>query len=239
MQVMPGPVLPAVVHQRLSGEGGTSVLVDPTTGRQLTTVAQATEAEADQAIDRAHAAFPAWRAVAPGDRARLLRRFAVVVDDHIDELAALEVRNSGHTVGNATWEAGNVRDVLNYYSAAPERMFGRQIPVPGGVDITFHEPLGVVGIIVPVELPDADRQLGFRSGAGSRQHRRAQAGRAHTDHRPAPRRAGGAQAGIPADVFTGRCRAGVIGRRASGSSPRPAWFARCVFTGSTEVGRKP
>ncbi len=84
---------------------------------------------------------------------RLLRRFAAVVDEHVEELAEIEVRNAGHTWGNATWEAGNVRDCLNYYSASPERMFGRQIPVPGGLDVTFHEPLGVVGIIVPWNFP--------------------------------------------------------------------------------------
>ena len=87
--------------------------------------------------------------MAPGARARLLRSFASIVDDHIEELAGLEVENSGHTIGNARWEAGNVRDVLNYYSAAPERLVGKQIPVPGGVDLTFHEPLGVVGVILP------------------------------------------------------------------------------------------
>jgi betaine-aldehyde dehydrogenase len=91
--------------------------------------------------------------VAPGERAALLRRFASVVDAHVDELAELEVRNAGHTWANARWEAGNVRDCLNYYSAAPERMFGRQIPVDGGTDLTFHEPLGVVGIIVPWNFP--------------------------------------------------------------------------------------
>ena len=99
--------------------------------------------------------------MAPGDRAGLLRRFAAVVDDHIEELAELEVRNAGHTWGNARWEAGNVRDCLNYYSAAPERLFGRQIPVAGGVDITFHEPLGVVGIIVPWNFPMPIAGWGF------------------------------------------------------------------------------
>ena len=73
----------------------------------------------------------------------------------------LEVGNSGHTLGNARWEAGNVRDVLNYYSAAPERLFGRQIPVPGGVDLTFHEPLGVVGVIVPWNFPMPIAGWGF------------------------------------------------------------------------------
>nr|WP_304528820.1 aldehyde dehydrogenase family protein [Plantactinospora sp. KBS50] len=115
----------------------------------------------DAVIARAAAAFGSWRAVAPGDRARLLRRFAAVVDEHRDELAELEVRNSGHTIGNARWEAGNVRDVLDYYAGAPERLTGRQIPVPGGVDITFHEPLGVVGVIVPWNFPMPIAAWGF------------------------------------------------------------------------------
>ncbi len=135
-------------------------VINPATAQPVVDVPLASVAQTDIAIERAHAAFGSWRQVAPGQRAALLRRFAAVVDDHIEELAELEVRNAGHTWGNARWEAGNVRDCLNYYSAAPERLFGRQIPVPGGVDITFREPLGVVGIIVPVELPDAHRSAG-------------------------------------------------------------------------------
>ena len=129
------------------------VVLNPATGQPVTEVGLASVEQTDAVIERAQEAFPAWRDIAPGERATLLRRFAAVVDAHIDELADLEVRNAGHTLGNARWEAGNVRDVLNYYSAAPERLFGRQIPVPGGVDITFHEPLGVVGIIVPWNFP--------------------------------------------------------------------------------------
>lgn len=131
----------------------THTVVNPATGRAVTEVQLADVRHTDAVIERATAAFPAWRDLAPGERARTLRRFAAVIDEHIDELADLEVRNAGHTWDNATWEAGNVRDVLNYYSATPERMFGRQIPVPGGVDITFREPLGVVGIIVPWNFP--------------------------------------------------------------------------------------
>jgi acyl-CoA reductase-like NAD-dependent aldehyde dehydrogenase len=131
----------------------THTVVNPATEKPVTDVALASVEETDALIERAQAAFPAWRDVAPGERARLLRRFASVVDDHVEELAAIEVENAGHTWGNATWEAGNVRDCLNYYSAAPERLFGRQIPVPGGLDVTFHEPLGVVGIIVPWNFP--------------------------------------------------------------------------------------
>jgi acyl-CoA reductase-like NAD-dependent aldehyde dehydrogenase len=128
-------------------------VINPATAQPVTDVELATVERTDALIERAQAAFPAWRDVAPGERARLLRRFATVVDEHIEELAEIEVRNAGHTWANATWEAGNVRDCLNYYSAAPERMFGRQIPVAGGVDLTFHEPLGVVGVIVPWNFP--------------------------------------------------------------------------------------
>jgi acyl-CoA reductase-like NAD-dependent aldehyde dehydrogenase len=136
-------------------------LINPATGAVLTSVPLNGLAETDAAIDRAYRAFGSWRQVSPGDRARLLRRFAAVVDAHLDELAGLEVRNSGHTVGNARWEAGNVRDVLDYYAGAPERLTGRQIPVAGGIDVTFHEPLGVVGIIVPWNFPMPIAGWGF------------------------------------------------------------------------------
>jgi acyl-CoA reductase-like NAD-dependent aldehyde dehydrogenase len=139
----------------------TTDVLNPSTGELLTAVPSLGVAETDAAIERAQRAFGEWRAVAPGDRARLLRRFAAVVDEHLDELAGLEVRNAGHTIGNARWEAGNVRDVLNYYAGAPERLSGRQIPVAGGVDITFHEPLGVVGIIVPWNFPMPIAGWGF------------------------------------------------------------------------------
>ncbi|HET7070188.1 MAG TPA: aldehyde dehydrogenase family protein, partial [Nocardioides sp.] len=138
-----------------------TTLINPSTGRELREVPSATEAETDAAIERAHDAFPGWRDLPPGERARLLRAFAAVVDAHNEELARLEVENAGHTIGNARWEAGNVRDVLNYYSAAPERLIGKQIPVPGGIDLTFHEPLGVVGVIVPWNFPMPIAGWGF------------------------------------------------------------------------------
>ena len=118
-------------------------------------------AATDKVIEKANKAFESWRKVAPGDRAKLLRAFAQVVSDHREELAKLEVTNSGHTIGNALWEADNVANVLNYYSAAPERLFGKQIPVANGIDITFKEPLGVVGIIVPWNFPMPIASWGF------------------------------------------------------------------------------
>jgi acyl-CoA reductase-like NAD-dependent aldehyde dehydrogenase len=128
-------------------------ILNPANEQVVTTIAAAGIEEADEAVARAVAAQAAWRAVSPGDRARLLRDFAAVVDDHAEELAGLEIANSGHLIGQARWEAGHVAEVLRYYSAAPERLFGRQIPVPGGLDITFLEPVGVVGLIVPWNFP--------------------------------------------------------------------------------------
>jgi acyl-CoA reductase-like NAD-dependent aldehyde dehydrogenase len=136
-----------------AGHGGSHLVLDPATEEEVTTVGLTSAGQADAAIERAHRAQATWRAVAPADRGRLLRRFAAAVDAAIEELAHLEVRNSGHTISNARWEAANVRDVIDYFAAAPERLFGRQIPVAGGLDVTFKEPLGVVGIIVPWNFP--------------------------------------------------------------------------------------
>ena len=134
---------------------------NPATGGVIAAVEGLTAEETDAAIDRAADAFGPWRAVAPGDRASLLRRFAAAVDADREELARVEVANAGHVIGNARWEAGNVRDVIEYYAGAPERLSGRQIPVPGGIDVTFHEPLGVVAVIVPWNFPMAIAGWGF------------------------------------------------------------------------------
>ena len=136
-------------------------IINPSNEEVVTDIALADIAETDAIIEKAAKAFQTWRHVNPGDRARIMRKFATVIDAHIEELAQLEVLNAGHTIGNARWEAGNVRDVVNYYSAVPERLFGRQIPVPNGIDITFKEPLGVVGIIVPWNFPMPIAGWGF------------------------------------------------------------------------------
>jgi len=144
----------ATGHDRwVPGGPTTSEVHNPATGALITTVPAASVAETDDAIARAAIASTVWRAVAPGDRARLLRSFAAQVDAHREELARLEVANAGHVITSARTEAAHVRDVLEYYAGAPERHSGRQIPVPGGLDVTFHEPLGVVGLIVPWNFP--------------------------------------------------------------------------------------
>ena len=206
---------------------------NPATGDVITTIEGLTAEETDAAIDRAAAAFEHWRALAPGDRARLLRRFAAEVDANRDELAALEVVNAGHVISNARWEAGNVRDVIEYYAAAPERQSGRQIPVPGGLDVTFYEPLGVVGVIVPWNFPMAIAAWGFAP---------ALAAGNTVVVKPAELTPLSAlrigelalEAGLPEGVLqvvTGR--GSVVGTRLAEHPD----VAKVAFTGSTEVGK--
>lgn len=139
----------------------TTVLINPATEEPLRSVEQCDGAAVDDAVARAKVAQKSWAALAPAERAAALRAFAAVVDSHVGELAALEVANSGHPVSAAEWEAGHVRDVLQYYAAAPERLSGRQIPVAGGLDVTFHEPIGVIGVITPWNFPMPIASWGF------------------------------------------------------------------------------
>ncbi len=209
-------------------------VINPATEEHVATVEQTTLAQTDAAIERAARAFRTWRAVEAAERGRLLRRFADAVDGAIEELALLEVRNSGHTITNARWEAGNVRDVLNYYSAAPERLFGRQIPVAGGVDITFKEPLGVVGIIVPWNFPMPIAGWGFAPAlaAGNTVLLKP----AELTPLTAIRLAELArEAGLPEDVFTVLPGKGsIVGQRFVTHPGVP----KICFTGSTEVGKQ-
>src|SRR5881275_998464 len=208
-------------------------VINPATEQPVTTVPQLDAAETDAAIARARSAFATWRDVAPGDRARLLRRFATAVDGALEELAHLEVANSGHTISNARWEAGNVRDVLDYYSGAPERLSGRQIPVAGGLDVTFHEPLGVVGVIVPWNFPMPIAGWGFAPAlaAGNTVVLKP----AELTPLTALRLAELAlDAGLPEGVFTVLPGKGsVVGQRLV----EHADVRKIVFTGSTAVGK--
>ncbi len=208
-------------------------VVNPATEQVVAVVEHADVEATDAAIARAQVAQREWAAVAPADRGRLLRRFAEQVDAHVEELALLEVANSGHTIGNARWEAGNVRDVLTYYSAAPERLFGRQIPVGGGIDVTFKEPLGVVAVIVPWNFPMPIAGWGFAPALA--------AGNAVV-LKPAELtpltavRLGqlALEAGLPEHLFTVLAGKGSIVGERFVTNPG---VRKVVFTGSTSVGQ--
>ena len=128
-------------------------VIEPATEEVMAEVPRAGVEETDAAVAAAVAAFPAWRAVAPADRSALLRALADAIEERAEDLAVLEARNAGKPIGDARGEMGMVVETFRYYAAAPERLLGDTIPVAGGVDMTFREPLGVVGLIVPWNFP--------------------------------------------------------------------------------------
>jgi betaine-aldehyde dehydrogenase len=128
-------------------------VLEPATEQVLAELPRAGVEETDAAVARAKAAYPAWRAVAPGDRSGLLHRLADALEAKREDLAVMEARNAGKPIGDARGEMGMVVDTFRYYAGAPERLTGKTIPVAGGVDMTFREPLGVVGLIVPWNFP--------------------------------------------------------------------------------------
>jgi acyl-CoA reductase-like NAD-dependent aldehyde dehydrogenase len=130
-----------------------STVLNPATEEPLAELDAAGVEETDEAVARAKAAYPAWRAVAPADRARLLRRLATLVEDHHEELARIESRNVGKPISGARGEVGMVAQVFHFYAGAVDKLYGETIPVAGGVDMTFREPLGVVGLITPWNFP--------------------------------------------------------------------------------------
>ncbi|MBP5894800.1 aldehyde dehydrogenase [Streptomyces sp. LBUM 1483] len=209
-------------------------VLNPATEEVVATVPAATAADVDAAVTLAAKAQRQWAALAPGDRARLLRRFAVTVDEHLEELALLEVREAGHTLGNARWEAGNVRDLLDYAAGGVERLTGRQIPVAGGLDVTILEPLGVVGVIAPWNFPMPIAAWGVAPAlaAGNAVLLKP----AETTPLTALRLAELArEAGLPEGLFQVLPGHGRVTGNALVEHPG---VAKIVFTGSTAVGKQ-
>ncbi|WP_457100809.1 aldehyde dehydrogenase family protein [Microbacterium sp. P5_E9] len=211
---------------------GTFTVVNPATAQPIREIGRARVEDVDAVISRAVHIQRAWAGTAPVARADALRRFARVVEEHVEELAQLEVLNSGHPIESARWEASHVAQVLNFYAGAPERLSGQQIPVSGGLDVTFHEPYGVVGIIVPWNFPMTIASWGFAPALA--------AGNAVV-LKPAELtpltaiRVGelALEAGLPEGLFAVVTGSGsVVGQR---FVTHPD-VRKVVFTGSTEVG---
>ncbi|MFI5281862.1 MAG: aldehyde dehydrogenase family protein [Candidatus Dormibacterales bacterium] len=213
---------------------GTLKVIEPATEKVLAELVEASVEEADRAVARAKAAFPAWKAVSPKDRANLMRSIAIAIDKHKEELAQLETRNVGKPISDARGEVGMVIDVFNYYAGAPERLAGKTIPVAGGVDMTFREPLGVVALIIPwnFPLPIASWKVAPALAAGNTIVLKP-AGLTPLTAIELGRIA--LEAGLPEGVLNILVGAGrIVGERIA-SHPD---VAKVAFTGSTEVGKR-
>jgi acyl-CoA reductase-like NAD-dependent aldehyde dehydrogenase len=218
----------------MATETKTLRVIEPATEKVMAELHEATVEEADAAVARAKAAYPAWKAVSPKDRGNLLRRIATTVEKHLEELAQLEARNVGKPISDARGEVGMVVDVFNYYAGAPERLIGKTIPVAGGVDMTFREPLGVVALIVPwnFPLPIAAWKVAPALAAGNTIVLKP-AGLTPLTAIELGRIA--LEAGLPEGVLNILVGAGrVVGERLVQHPD----VAKVAFTGSTEVGKR-
>jgi acyl-CoA reductase-like NAD-dependent aldehyde dehydrogenase len=208
-------------------------VLNPATEQPIAELDQAGVEETDAAVALAKAAYPAWRAVAPNDRAALLRRLATLVEEHHEELAQIESRNVGKPIAGARGEVGMVANVFHFYAGAVDKHYGETIPVAGGVDLTFREPLGVVGLIVPWNFPlnIASWKLGPALACGNTVVLKP----AELTPLSALRLAELAlEAGIPEGVINVLVGKGsVVGARLVEHPD----VAKIGFTGSTEVGR--
>jgi len=208
-------------------------VINPADESEVTTVDHLGVEGTDEAIANAVKAQRKWARVSPADKAKLLRRFAEAVGDDVEHLAKLETTNSGHPITQARWEAQHVHDVLEYYSGSPERLIGQQIPVAGGMDVTFHEPLGVVGVITPWNFPMTIGAWGFAPAlaAGNAVVLKPAEWTPLTSIRLGEI---ALEAGLPEGLFQVLPgRGSVIGERFV-SHPD---VRKIVFTGSTEVGK--
>jgi betaine-aldehyde dehydrogenase len=209
-------------------------VLEPATAEVMAEVPRAGVEETDAAVARAKQAFPAWRAVDPGDRSALLHRLANALEQELEDLARLEARNAGKPISDARGEMGMVVETFRYYAGAPERNTGRTIPVAGGVDMTFREPLGVVGLITPWNFPltIAGWKLGPALAAGNT-----------VVLKPAELTPLTAleferialEAGIPEGVVNVVAGPGSVCGQRLVEHPD---VAKIAFTGSTEVGRR-
>ena len=209
-------------------------VLEPATEQVMAELPKAGVEEADAAIERARETFPAWRRVAPGERAALLRAVAAGVRDRADDLARLEARNAGKPISDARGEVGMVADVFDYYAGAPERLLGDTIPVAGGVDFTFREPLGVVGLITPWNFPIAiaSWKLGPALAAGNTVVLKPAE---LTPLTAVELERIAVEAGVPEGVVNVVVGSGrVVGERIVEHPD----VAKVAFTGSTEVGRR-
>src|SRR6202171_5670135 len=211
-------------------------VIEPATEKVMAEVPEAGVEEADEAVARAKAAYPAWRAMTPRDRANALRRLATAVEQNAGKLATLEARHVGKAVSDARGGVGMVVDVFNYFAGAPERLFGKTIPVAGGVDMTFREPLGVVALIVPWNFPIAIASWKVGPGlAGAAGNTIVLKPAALTPLTAIELERIAVEAGIPEGVFNVVAGAGrTVGERLVEHPD----VAKVAFTGSTEVGKR-
>jgi acyl-CoA reductase-like NAD-dependent aldehyde dehydrogenase len=210
-------------------------VIEPATGAALASIPEATEADVDRVVRAAHRAFTsgAWRTMNTRQRGRALLRFSAVIRENRDELARLESRNVGKPIRDSRDEVDLAADCFEYYAGTTNKITGQTIPgAAPGVLMTFREPVGVCGIIVPWNFPIAIAS--WKSAPALAMGNTVVLKPAEQTPMTALRLAELAlEAGIPDDVFTVVTGAGSVIGTALVTHPL---VRKVAFTGSTEVG---
>ncbi len=149
-------------------------------GQTFCEVARSDEADVEKALDAAHAAAPAWGKTSPADRATVLNKIADRIEANRDSLAVAEVWDNGKPIRETlAADIPLAADHFRYFAAAIRAQEGSLSQInEDTVAYHFHEPLGVVGQIIPWNFPNPDGRLEAGPGAGRREHGGAQARRA-------------------------------------------------------------
>jgi aldehyde dehydrogenase (NAD+) len=140
-----------------SESGKTFATVNPSTGEEICQIAEADAADVDRAVKAARAAFEhgPWRKLPASERGRLIHRLADLIEKHGDELAHLESLDNGKPVGIArAVDVAATVGCFRYFAGWSDKVHGKTIPVDGDFFCyTRHEPVGVVGQIIPWNFP--------------------------------------------------------------------------------------
>jgi acyl-CoA reductase-like NAD-dependent aldehyde dehydrogenase len=244
------PIDPAVAtflareHKHLIGgqwiaaeSGATFDTLNPATGQPLARIAAGDAADIDRAVQAARAAFPAWAALMPAQRERLLHRFADLMEAHKSELAQLEVLDNGKPWGAAYNVEVNVAiGQMRYYAGWCTKLTGETYPVssPDFHVYTIRQPLGVCGAITPwnYSLVMATQKIGPALAAGNTLVLKPAEQTPLTALRLGEL---ALEAGIPAGVFNVVTGYGETAGAALTTHPD---VNKIAFTGSTEVGKR-
>jgi aldehyde dehydrogenase (NAD+) len=140
-----------------SESGKTFGTINPSTGEEICQIAEADAADVEKAVRAARAAFERgpWRKMAASERGRLMNRLADLIETHADELARLESVDNGKpfSIAKAVDVAATV-GCFRYFAGWADKIHGKTIPVDGDYFCyTRHEPVGVVGQIIPWNFP--------------------------------------------------------------------------------------
>ncbi|MFZ9407915.1 MAG: aldehyde dehydrogenase family protein, partial [Burkholderiaceae bacterium] len=154
-----------------ASSGESIPVIDPSDGEVFARIARGTAADINSAVGAARASLhKVWGKTAAAERSALLFRWAALVRQHADELAALESRDTGKPLKQALADAGALARYFEFYGGAADKLHGQTLPYQDGYTVlTLREPHGVTGHIVPWNYPMQifGRSVGAALAAGN------------------------------------------------------------------------